>query len=123
MKAYAMLVFPVLALGAATPKPQVPSLDPACLENITSIFDCVSDLKPTSTVGLADVVVCLSELVAGIQQCIPGLPGGLPSGLPTGLPTPLPADTPVVFLESLGFIKSLVANQQARRLSFTWRTD
>ncbi|KAH7194789.1 hypothetical protein ACKRZS_006258 [Fusarium odoratissimum] len=94
MKASAMLVFPALALGAATPKLPVPSLDPACLQSITSISDCIKNLKPTSAVALTDVATCLTELVAGIQKCIPDVPGGLPTGLPTGLPVPLPTPLP-----------------------------
>ncbi|EWY82897.1 hypothetical protein BFJ70_g26 [Fusarium oxysporum] len=95
MKASIILVFPALALGAATPKLPVPSVDPACLQSITSISDCISNLKPTSAVAITDVATCLSELVAGIQKCIPGVPGGLPSGLPGGLPTGLPTGLPV----------------------------
>ncbi|SCV39754.1 uncharacterized protein FFB14_07298 [Fusarium fujikuroi] len=95
MKVSTMLVFPALALGAATPKLPVSSIDPACLESITSVADCIKNLNPTGTVALTDVATCLAELVAGIQKCIPGVPGGLPSGLPTGHPTGLPTGLPV----------------------------
>ncbi|CVL06851.1 uncharacterized protein FMAN_11945 [Fusarium mangiferae] len=94
MKVSTMLVFPVLALGAATPKLPVSSIDPACLESITSVADCIKSLKPTGAAALTDVAVCLAELVAGVQKCIPGVTGGLPSGLPTALPTGLPVPLP-----------------------------
>ncbi|KAF5627699.1 extracellular dioxygenase [Fusarium sp. NRRL 25303] len=94
MKVPTMLAFPALALGAATPKLPVSSIDPACLESITSVADCIKNLKPTGAAALTDVATCLAELVAGIQRCIPGVPGGLPSGLPTGLPTGLPVPLP-----------------------------
>ncbi|KAI1015427.1 hypothetical protein LB504_010986 [Fusarium proliferatum] len=95
MKASTMLVFPALALGAATPKLPASSIDPACLESITSVADCIKNLKPTGAAALTDVATCLTELVAGVQKCIPGVPGGLPSGLPTGLPAGLPTGVPV----------------------------
>ncbi|KAF5606417.1 uncharacterized protein FSUBG_6024 [Fusarium subglutinans] len=94
MKVSTILVFPALALGAATPKLSVSSIDPACLESITSVADCIKNLEPTGAAGLTDVATCLAEIVAGIQKCIPGVPGGLPSGLPTGIPTGLPVPLP-----------------------------
>ncbi|KAF5563619.1 mRNA-binding WHI3 [Fusarium phyllophilum] len=95
MKVSAMLVFPALALAAATPKLPVSSIDPACLESITSVTDCIKNLKPAGAAALTDVATCLAEIVAGIQKCIPGVPGGLPSGLPTGIATGLPTGLPV----------------------------
>lgn len=47
--------FPALALGAATPKLPVSSIDPACLESITSVADCIKNLKPTGAAALTDV--------------------------------------------------------------------
>ncbi|KAF5978538.1 hypothetical protein FCOIX_5803 [Fusarium coicis] len=95
MKFSSMLVFPALALGAATPKLPVSSIHPACLESITSVADCIKNLKPTGGAAtLTDIATCLAEIVAGVQKCIPGVPGGLPSGLPTGLPTGLPVPLP-----------------------------
>ncbi|RKL32592.1 hypothetical protein BFJ72_g10535 [Fusarium proliferatum] len=95
MKVSTMLVFPALALGAATPKLPVSSINPACLESITSVADCIKNLNSTGAAALTDVATCLAELVAGVQKCIPGVPGGLPSGLPTALPTGLPTGLPV----------------------------
>ncbi|KAF5648563.1 hypothetical protein F52700_879 [Fusarium sp. NRRL 52700] len=94
MKVSTILIFPALALGAATPELPVSSIDPACLESVTSVADCIKNLKPTGAAALTDVVTCLAELVAGVQKCIPGVPGGFPSGLP-GLPTGLPSVLPV----------------------------
>ncbi|KAF5702000.1 mRNA-binding WHI3 [Fusarium globosum] len=101
MKVSTMLVFPALALGAATPKLPVSSIDPACLESITSIADCVTKLKPTGAVTNTDVSACIAQIVAGVQKCIPDFPGGLPSGLPIGLPTGLPTGLPVPLPTSL----------------------
>jgi hypothetical protein len=56
MKFSTMLVFPALAFGAATPKLPVSSIDPACLESITSVADCIKNLKPTGgAAALTDI--------------------------------------------------------------------
>ncbi|KAF4500836.1 hypothetical protein FAGAP_2927 [Fusarium agapanthi] len=100
MKVSTMLVFLPL-LSDATPKLPVSSIDPACLESLTSVTECIKNLKPTGAAALTDVATCLAEIVAGIQKCIPGVPGGLPSGLPSGIPTNLPTGLPVPLPTSL----------------------